>query len=202
MANVLAAVPLGRATFHGNEHILTPIGRIELAHTYFDDDASERLFDEMDYQRATQAYIWSRPLVGMTTWRDRHRLAFGVTNETDFVVLESLKDKRGIVTSDLTMPSLINFISLESGALEIAYPDGGNTPFRREKATNWEGAFRVPLVMRWPGVIKPGTIVNNICAHEDLLPTFLAAAGDPDIVDVWTRFTRRRGVTSAERLCP
>ena len=71
----------------------------------------------------------------------------------------------------------------DNGAEVVSYPDGGNTPFRGEKATNWEGAFRVPLVMRWPGVIKPGTVVNNICAHEDRLPTFLAAAGDPDIVE-------------------
>jgi arylsulfatase A-like enzyme len=71
----------------------------------------------------------------------------------------------------------------DNGAEVLSYPDGGNTPFRGEKATNWEGGFRVPIVIRWPGVIKPGTIINDICAHEDLLPTFLAAAGDPDIVE-------------------
>ena len=71
----------------------------------------------------------------------------------------------------------------DNGAEVMSYPDGGNTPFRGEKATNWEGGFRVPMVIRWPGVIKPGTIVNDICAHEDLLPTFAAAAGDPDIVE-------------------
>jgi arylsulfatase len=56
------------------------------------------------------------------------------------------------------------------------------TPFRGEKATNWEGGFRVPTVMRWPGVIKPGTMYNDIFAHEDLLATFAAAGGDPDVV--------------------
>ena len=64
----------------------------------------------------------------------------------------------------------------------MTWPDGGSTPFKGEKATNWEGGFRVPCVMRWPGVIKPGTIINDMCAHEDFIPTFAAAAGEADIV--------------------
>ena len=64
----------------------------------------------------------------------------------------------------------------------MTWPDGGSTPFKGEKATNWEGAFRVPTCIRWPGVIKPGTVINDICAHEDLIPTFAAAAGEPDLV--------------------
>ena len=72
--------------------------------------------------------------------------------------------------------------STDNGAEVFSWPDGGNTPFRGEKATNWEGGFRVPMLMRWPGVIKPGTIINDMCAHEDLLPTFAAAAGEPDVV--------------------
>jgi hypothetical protein len=98
MAKTLAAVPPGKAALHGDEHIETPIGDIEIAHNYFDDDASERLFDEMDYHRATQAYIWSTPLVSITTWRDNQGPSYGVTKKTDFVVLQSLKEKRGIVT--------------------------------------------------------------------------------------------------------
>jgi arylsulfatase len=73
--------------------------------------------------------------------------------------------------------------STDNGAEVMTWPDGGTTPFRGEKATNWEGGFRVPFVMRWPGVLQPGTVINEICAHEDLIPTFLAAAGDPDIVE-------------------
>ena len=57
------------------------------------------------------------------------------------------------------------------------------TPFRGEKATNWEGGYRTPCLIRWPGVIKPGTIYNDMFAHEDLLPTFAAAAGDTDVVE-------------------
>jgi arylsulfatase A-like enzyme len=70
----------------------------------------------------------------------------------------------------------------DNGAEVFTWPDGGTTPFRGEKATNWEGGFRVPMCIRWPGVIKPGTIVNEMCAHEDLIPTFAAAAGEPDLV--------------------
>lgn len=70
----------------------------------------------------------------------------------------------------------------DNGAEEVTWPDGGSTPFRGEKATNWEGGYRVPCLIRWPGVIKPGTIINDIAAHEDFLPTFAAAAGAPDVV--------------------
>ena len=63
----------------------------------------------------------------------------------------------------------------------MSWPDGG-TPYRGEKATNFEGAFRVPTLIRWPGVIKPGTVYNQFFAHEDFLPTFAAPAGNPEIV--------------------
>ena len=118
------SVPLDKAKLHGDEVIQTPIGDIRLNDTYFDNDASSRLFDEMDYQRASQVYIWSMPLVSMATWRDTQSKAYGVTNETDFVVFESLKEKRGIVTGNLTTPYIINFISLKPGPLQIEYPGG------------------------------------------------------------------------------
>ena len=63
------------------------------------------------------------------------------------------------------------------------WPDGAMTPFRSEKNTNWEGAFRVPEMIRWPGKIPAGVVSNEIIQHHDWLPTFLAAAGDPDIVE-------------------
>jgi arylsulfatase len=63
----------------------------------------------------------------------------------------------------------------------MSWPDGGTTPYRSEKGTNWEGGYRVPTLTLWPGVIKPGTVFNGIAAHEDMLPTLLAAAGEPDI---------------------
>jgi arylsulfatase len=70
----------------------------------------------------------------------------------------------------------------DNGAEEFSWPDGGTTPFRGEKDTNWEGAWRVPCMIRWPGVIKPGTVSNDIFSHQDMLPTLAAAAGEPDIV--------------------
>jgi len=73
--------------------------------------------------------------------------------------------------------------SSDNGPHMNTWPDGGMTPFRNEKNSNWEGAFRVPEMVRWPGHIAAGSISNEIVQHHDWLPTFLAAAGDPDIVD-------------------
>jgi arylsulfatase A-like enzyme len=70
----------------------------------------------------------------------------------------------------------------DNGAEVMTWPDGGNTPFRGEKATNWEGGYRVPTLIRWPGVIRPGTIYNEVFSHYDLIPTFCAAGGEPDVV--------------------
>ncbi len=71
--------------------------------------------------------------------------------------------------------------STDNGAEKMSWPDGGQSPFRGEKNMQTEGGFRVPTAIRWPGVIKPGTVLNDIFAHEDMLPTLLAAAGDPDV---------------------
>lgn len=73
--------------------------------------------------------------------------------------------------------------STDNGPHRNTWPDGGMTPFRSEKNTNWEGAFRVPLLVRWPGKIAPGSIANGIVQHHDWLPTFLEMAGAPDVVD-------------------
>jgi len=71
--------------------------------------------------------------------------------------------------------------STDNGAEAFTWPDGGTTMFRGEKNTQWEGGYRVPCVIRWPGVIKPGTIINEIGAHEDMLTTLLAAAGNVNV---------------------
>ena len=73
--------------------------------------------------------------------------------------------------------------STDNGPHSNTWPDGGTTPFRSEKNTNWEGAFRVPEMIRWPGHIAAGVVSNEIVQHHDWLPTLLAAAGDPDVVD-------------------
>jgi arylsulfatase len=71
--------------------------------------------------------------------------------------------------------------STDNGPENDTWPDGANTPFRSQKDTNWEGGWRVPAFIRWPGKIKPGTVLNDIVTHQDMLPTLLSIAGDPDV---------------------
>jgi len=71
--------------------------------------------------------------------------------------------------------------STDNGAEMFSWPDGGMSPFRNEKNSNWEGGYRVPTLIKWPGVIKPGTVYNDVFSHEDMLPTILAAVGEPDV---------------------
>jgi arylsulfatase len=94
--------------------------------------------------------------------------------EHDAQVGELLKklDDLGIANNTIVM------YSTDNGAEAMSWPDGGTTVFRGEKNTNWEGGYRVPAFIRWPGVIKPGTLINDIGAHEDMLPTIMAAVGD------------------------
>ena len=75
----------------------------------------------------------------------------------------------------------IVFYSTDNGPHYNAWPDAGTTPFRSEKNSNWEGAYRVPAFVRWPGHFPAGTTLNGLVAHEDWMPTFLAAAGMPDV---------------------
>ncbi len=86
-------------------------------------------------------------------------------------------DELGIADNTLVM------YSTDNGAEVMSWPDGGTTPFRGEKDTNYEGGWRVPCAIRWPGVIKPGTVSNEIFSHTDMLPTLAAVAGEPDIVE-------------------
>ena len=117
-------VDLEKASLSGDEVIDTPIGTIELVDNYFDDDASQRLYDEMDYQRAVQLYIWSTPLVSTTTWRDELTGVYDANHWSDFVVLQSLKERTGIVTGNLTTPYIFNFTNLLEGPVRIDYPAG------------------------------------------------------------------------------
>ncbi len=103
-------------------------------------------------------------------------------------ILDKL-DALGIADNTIVM------YSTDNGGEAMTWPDGGTLPFRGEKNTNWEGGYRVPTAIRWPGVIEPGTIINDIAAHEDMLPTLLAAVGDADIKER----LRDRGVTAIGR---
>jgi arylsulfatase len=84
-------------------------------------------------------------------------------------------DQLGITENTIVM------YSTDNGAELFSWPDGGMTPFRGEKNTNWEGGYRVPCLIKWPGQIPAGVISNEIMSHEDWVPTLLAAAGEPDI---------------------
>ena len=88
-----------------------------------------------------------------------------------------LLDQLGIADDTFVM------YSTDNGPHRNTWPDGGMTPFRSEKNTNWEGAFRIPEVVRWPGHIKAGSVSNEIIQHHDWFPTFLAMAGEPDVVE-------------------
>jgi arylsulfatase len=97
--------------------------------------------------------------------------------ELDHIVGELLKKLDDLGIADNT----IVIFSSDNGAQKMTWPDGGQSPFRGEKGTWWEGGFRVPQLVRWPGVVKPGTIINDIISHEDWLPTLLDAAGDGNV---------------------
>jgi arylsulfatase A-like enzyme len=99
--------------------------------------------------------------------------------EHDGMVGELLKlvDDLGVANNTIVV------YTTDNGAEVFTWPDGGATPFKGEKATNWEGGFRVPCLIRWPGVIKPGTVINDVCAHEDFIPTFAAVNGDGELAD-------------------
>ncbi|MGA3117361.1 MAG: arylsulfatase [Syntrophobacteraceae bacterium] len=90
------------------------------------------------------------------------------------VLLKKLDDL-GIADNTIVM------YSTDNGPHFNSWPDAGITPFRSEKNTNWEGAFRVPAFVRWPKKIHAGLVLNGIVSHQDMLPTLLAAAGEPDI---------------------
>jgi len=96
-------------------------------------------------------------------------------DETIGSILASL-DEMGIADDTIVV------YTTDNGPHMNTWPDGAMTPFRSEKNTNWEGAFRVPCLVRWPGHVKPGTITNELMSHNDWIPTLCAIAGEPDIV--------------------
>ncbi|MFH6965872.1 arylsulfatase [Flavobacterium sp. FlaQc-28] len=97
-------------------------------------------------------------------------------DETIGSILKALDDL-GIADNTIVV------YSTDNGPHMNTWPDGAMTPFRSEKNTNWEGAFRVPCIVRWPGVIKPGTVTTELMSHNDWIPTFASIAGEPDIVN-------------------
>jgi arylsulfatase A-like enzyme len=130
------------------------------------------------WHNALRMHVWTRL---SEKWKDKTGLGLHADGmkELDWVVGELLKkiDELGITDNTVVV------FSSDNGAEKFTWPDGGTNPFHGEKGETWEGGFRVPAVVRWPKVIKPGSISNEILSHEDWLPTLLAAAGDPNVVE-------------------
>jgi arylsulfatase A-like enzyme len=119
----------------------------------------------------------------------------------------------GMVEHDMHVSELLKLIddlglanetivqySTDNGPHYNTWPDGGNTPFRSEKNSNWEGAYRVPCFVRWPGHFPAGETLNGLVAHEDWLPTFAAVAGAPDIKEKLLKGTEINGRTYRNHL--
>jgi arylsulfatase A-like enzyme len=98
-----------------------------------------------------------------------------VTHDEQIGMMLDKLDELGIADNTIVM------YSTDNGPENDTWPDGANTPFRAQKDTNYEGAWRVPAFLRWPGKIKAGSVLNGIVCHQDMLPTLLALAGDPDV---------------------
>jgi arylsulfatase A-like enzyme len=128
------------------------------------------------WHNSTRCHVWTHL---SPKWKDKsgYGLYADAMLELDWEVGELLKKVDDLGIADNT----IFLFTSDNGAEIFTWPDGGNHPFRGEKGTVYEGGFRVPMLVKWPGVIKPDTIVNDIMAHEDWMPTLLAAAGDPDV---------------------
>jgi len=128
------------------------------------------------WHNSTRMHVWTHL---SPKWKDKsgYGLYADGMMELDWEVGELLKklDELGIADNTIVL------FTSDNGAEIFSWPDGGNHPYRGEKGTTFEGGFRVPMLAKWPGTIKPGTIVNEIMAAEDWMPTLLAAAGDPNV---------------------
>ena len=154
-----------------------------------DDDVAERAakFIEEQNEAGKPVFVWvnfthmhfrthvkpeSRGQSGR--WQSPYRDAMIDHDKNVGTVLDKL-DELGIADNTIVM------YGTDNGPHMNTWPDAGMTPFRNEKNSNWEGAYRVPAMVRWPGKIKAGTVSNEIISHLDWMPTLLAVAGDPDI---------------------
>ena len=157
-----------------------------------DDETSAAAIDFMQRQvRAnTPFFCWynSTRMHFRTHVRPEHRDKPGFTSRTEYA--------DGMIEHDASIGQILKAVddlgiandtivlyTTDNGPHQNSWPDAGTTPFRSEKNTNWEGAFRVPCLVRWPGHIQPGSISNELMSGLDWLPTLLAAAGDADVKD-------------------
>jgi len=156
-----------------------------------DDDVADRAVEFIKRQNAAgkPAFVWVNfthmhfrthvkpESIGQSgRWQSQYHDAMIDHDKNVGTVLKVLDDLK-IADNTFVM------YSTDNGPHMNSWPDAAMTPFRSEKNTNWEGAYRVPAMVRWPGHIKPGTVSNEIVAHLDWLPTLLAIAGDTDVKD-------------------
>jgi arylsulfatase A-like enzyme len=155
-----------------------------------DDETSAAAIDFMQRQaRANKPFFcWfnSTRMHFRTHVRESHRDKPGIDSRTEYA--------DGMIEHDATIGQVLKAVddlgiandtiviyTTDNGPHQNSWPDAGTTPFRSEKNTNWEGAFRVPCLIRWPGRIQPGSVSNEVISGLDWMPTLMAAAGDPDI---------------------
>jgi arylsulfatase len=155
-----------------------------------DDETSAAAIDFIDrqVQADTPFFVWMNTtrMHARTHVRPEHRDQPGLTARTEYA--------DGMIETDAVIGTILDKVdelgiaddtiviyTTDNGPHQNTWPDAGTTPFRSEKNTNWEGAYRVPALIRWPGHIEPGTVYNGIFSGLDWFPTLLAAAGNPDI---------------------
>ncbi len=154
-----------------------------------DDDIADRsaAFIESQHKAGKPVFVWvnfthmhfrthTKPeSVGQSgRWQSHYHDTMIDHDKNVGTVLAKL-DELGMADDTIVM------YSTDNGPHMNSWPDAAMTPFRSEKNSNWEGAYRVPAMVRWPGHIKPGSVANDIVSHLDFLPTLLAAAGVPDV---------------------
>ncbi|MGH6867818.1 MAG: sulfatase-like hydrolase/transferase, partial [Methylocella sp.] len=155
-----------------------------------DDETSAAALDFIKRQAKAKKpfFCWFNPtrMHLRTHVRAEHRSPPGLTARTEYADGMVEHDGHvGLLLKELddlgVRDNTIVIYTTDNGPHANSWPDGATTPFRSEKNTNWEGAFRVPCMIRWPGTIKPDQVSNEIISGLDWLPTLLAAAGEPDI---------------------
>jgi arylsulfatase len=128
------------------------------------------------WHNSTRMHVWTR-----LKEESRGRTGYGLYADG----MAELDDQVGLLLAKLDelgiADNTIVVFTTDNGAETMSWPDGGTIPFRGEKGTTWEGGFRVPALVRWPGVVEPGTVINDIFSMEDWAPTLLAAAGEPGV---------------------